>query len=363
MPAGATYQTDLVSIIVPAYNAEATIEETLLSACAQTHSLIEIIVVDDGSTDRTVEIITRIAKSDDRVRLLRQANGGVACARNNGLANARGKWIAPLDADDVWHPHKLARQLGCLSNDGEAGVVYCSSYDIDENSIVINRRLDQGLYEGWVTPALVVNNFLGNSSTPLLRYDLIVSVGGWDSGLRAHGAQGCEDWLLYLSLSQLTRFVVEPAFLVGYRQTRGAMSRDVGQMRRSHRLVMAWVKARCPNLPRRLVRWSHAEFAHYTAEILRSEGKHQRAILRDLAALRNEPRWILSRSSWRSMVASPRKPACTAASAPVGLPFRSAPIECDLRPALPYYTRRQLRCIQPLLLLPGDHGTIVNGFR
>src|SRR5689334_2996184 len=87
----------LVSVIIAAFNAAAHIEETCRSALSQTHTALEVIVVDDGSTDDTAAIVERIARTDSRVRLFRQVNRGVAAARNAAIAEAQGEFIAPLD--------------------------------------------------------------------------------------------------------------------------------------------------------------------------------------------------------------------------------------------------------------------------
>src|SRR4051812_12704913 len=105
---------DLTSVIIPIYNAEQYIAETLLSALAQTHRNIEIIVVDDGSTDGSAAVVKLIAASDARVRLISQPNRGVAHARNCAIAEAQGEFIAPLDADDLWHPKKIERQIAAI---------------------------------------------------------------------------------------------------------------------------------------------------------------------------------------------------------------------------------------------------------
>src|SRR4051794_28277766 len=94
-------QTLLVSTIIPVFNGEALIGEAIESALRQTYPNIEVIVVDDGSTDRTLEVIQALAASDSRIRVIQQANGGVARARNRAIAAARGEFIAPLDADDL----------------------------------------------------------------------------------------------------------------------------------------------------------------------------------------------------------------------------------------------------------------------
>jgi glycosyltransferase involved in cell wall biosynthesis len=101
----------LVSVIVPAYNAASTVQETLHSVLAQTIARIEVIVVDDGSTADTAAAVVEIAAHDPRVRLERQPRCGVAVARNRAIQCASGEFIAPVDADDLWHPTKLERQL------------------------------------------------------------------------------------------------------------------------------------------------------------------------------------------------------------------------------------------------------------
>jgi glycosyltransferase involved in cell wall biosynthesis len=100
-----------VTVVIPVYNGECFIDRTLASALAQTYDPLEVVVVDDGSTDRTPIIVEAAAARDNRIRLLRAQKSGVAAARNLGITEARGKLIAPLDADDLWHPEKIARQV------------------------------------------------------------------------------------------------------------------------------------------------------------------------------------------------------------------------------------------------------------
>src|ERR1700742_3676970 len=105
---------DLVTVVIPAFNAAATIDETMASARAQSHGNLEIVVVDDGSTDATARLVQAHAERDSRVRLIRQANGGVSVARNTGLHQARGALLATLEADDLWRPPKLVKQLAAM---------------------------------------------------------------------------------------------------------------------------------------------------------------------------------------------------------------------------------------------------------
>jgi len=122
----------LVSVIIPALNAEATIGETLHSALAQTYRAIEIIVVDDGSSDSTARIVAALAARDPRLRLIRTANGGISRARNTGIAASAGSFVAPLDADDLWHPEKIACQVAAaLAAAAPPGLVYSFFHRID----------------------------------------------------------------------------------------------------------------------------------------------------------------------------------------------------------------------------------------
>ena len=103
--------TELVSVIIPAFNAAEHIRQTLNSVLAQTYQAIEVIVVDDGSADATGAIVEEFVKKDARFQLVRQSNAGVGAARNTAIRKARGKYIAPLDADDFWFPEKLEKQV------------------------------------------------------------------------------------------------------------------------------------------------------------------------------------------------------------------------------------------------------------
>lgn len=238
----------LVSVVIPAYNATATIGATLESVRRQTWPDIEIIVIDDGSSDDTAAQVSRHAAADSRIRLVVQANGGVAAARNRGIADARGSLVAPLDADDLWHPNKLERQVAALRSAGpRAALVYCWSVVIDADGRIIAAG-DRHDYCGDVFSRMCRGNLVGNGSAPLMRRQAVLAYGGYDSGLRAAGAEGCEDLKLYLALAERHDFAVVNDFLVGYRWTPQNMSSDGRRMLRSFDLVMEPVRARHPDL-------------------------------------------------------------------------------------------------------------------
>lgn len=120
-----------VSVIIPAYNAAAYIEQAIRSVMAQTYTAWELLVIDDCSTDDTAAVIQRLAAEDDRVRLIRnEKNSGVAVTRNRGLDMSTGDYVAFLDSDDVWHPDKLAMQVQ-KAESRQAGLVYTAYAIVD----------------------------------------------------------------------------------------------------------------------------------------------------------------------------------------------------------------------------------------
>lgn len=129
----------LITIIIPTYNRAHFLPRSVQSALAQTFKEFELIIVDDGSTDNTVDVIQQF--DDLRIRYLYQENQGVSVARNFGISQAKGKYIALLDSDDTWHPEKLEKQLAFVQNNPEFGLIY-THYDqfFVEKSKIIHRR-------------------------------------------------------------------------------------------------------------------------------------------------------------------------------------------------------------------------------
>jgi hypothetical protein len=237
----------LVAVIVPAYNSEATLDETLRSVRSQTHRALEVLVVDDGSTDGTAAVAERHVGEDHRVRLIRQPNGGVAKARNRAIAEAKADLIAPVDADDLWHPEKIERQLAALDSHPNVGLVYTWFAKIDQLGRIIELE-QRAVSEGNVLAALCVTNVVGHASSPLMLRAAIEKAGGYDESLRARGAQGCEDNELYLAIASDYDFALVREFLVGYRDMPQGMSSDYRQMLRSRDLSVQPTLRRHPEL-------------------------------------------------------------------------------------------------------------------
>jgi glycosyltransferase involved in cell wall biosynthesis len=235
----------LVSVVIPAYNAASTLDETLRSVRSQTHKALEIIIVDDGSTDATQAVAQQHAATDARVQIVHQDNAGVAAARNTGWHRARSDLIAFVDADDLWAPQKIERQVEALhAGDERVGFVYCGTELIDGAGVVIEEWLPQ--FDGDVLKQILSGHFIGNGSAALIRREALVDVGGFDASLRAADAEGCEDYLLACRIAEKYHFAFVPEHLVGYRHLPTNMSSNRPRMLRSHMLVADMMLARHP---------------------------------------------------------------------------------------------------------------------
>jgi glycosyltransferase involved in cell wall biosynthesis len=239
--------TPLVSVIIPAFNAANTLEQTLLSVSAQTYRNLEIIVIDDGSTDHTALIGRNYSEIDPRVRLIQKSNGGVASARNAGTQASGAEFVAFIDADDLWHPTKITKQMALLTASGnDMALVYAPFRRIDMSGMVLgssrNHRVD-----GWVVNRHFYVNIIGNGSSILVRKHVLEEIGGYSTKLREADAQGCEDLLLQLRIALHYQFGTVPEYLVGYRQSPGNMSSDNERMFRSSLLALTMVLAECPD--------------------------------------------------------------------------------------------------------------------
>jgi glycosyltransferase involved in cell wall biosynthesis len=259
----------LVTVVVPAYNAGRFLAEAIRSAQRQTYERVEILVVDDGSTDDTAEQVHALTAADPRVRLLRQENGGVAAARNRGIEAARGAFVAPLDADDLWYPEKLARQVqAMMAADETVGLVYTGWERLEEDGRPVPGSVRAPKGGGEMADRLVLGNVISCASVPLFRRACLDVVGGYDDHRRFRG-QGCEDWDLYLRMAERYAFAVVPECLVGYRRSRGSMSTGCAGMSRSYDVMMARLVQRRDALPRHLLRRSRSGFYRYLSDVCR----------------------------------------------------------------------------------------------
>ncbi len=216
----------VISVVIPTYNYGRFIGEAMESVLDQTLTPGEIVVVDDGSTDETEAVVREFG---ERVRYVRQENRGVSEARNRGVAETTGEWIAFLDADDTWEPTKLETQAARFAADEKIGLVHCGMREFDTvTGSTINLRLDGD--EGQVADDLLlwerpVVNVSG--SAVMVRRKAFVEAGGFDPRMKCG-----EDWDLCYRISRRYKvgFVAEP--LVNYRSHRAAAHHNVDNMER-----------------------------------------------------------------------------------------------------------------------------------
>ena len=239
----------LVSVVIPAFNASDTILEALESVSQQTYRNLEIVVVDDGSTDGTSALVQHYQKRDARVRLIQKPNAGVASARNAGIRSSLGAFVAFIDADDLWHPTKIAKQMTALLAGGPETALAYSPFrviDVDGKVLSSSRRFGAN---GWVLYRHFHANLIGNGSSILVRKEVLEELGGFDPRLREAGAEGCEDLLLQLRIAARYRFAEVPEYLVGYRRRPGSMSSNAEQMIRSGVLAECIALSECSDIP------------------------------------------------------------------------------------------------------------------
>ncbi len=225
----------LVSVVIPVHNRGALVQATVDSVLAQDlpPEEFEIIVVNDGSTDDTFAVL-QLYDDNPRVRLFHIENGGVARARNFGLAQARGEFIAFLDHDDLWMPDKLRLQLAKMRNP-RVGVVYCDWLAVDEAGSPMPRVFQHSQQRWWrpqqgrTFPWVFMPHFLEmprnpilSMSYPLVRAQLLRDVGGFDPDMVPS-----DDWDLWIRLARVTRFAFVPRVLAHYVHHSGQQHTDM----------------------------------------------------------------------------------------------------------------------------------------
>ncbi len=186
-----------VSIVMPAYNAGQYIAETIASVQAQTMTDWELVITDDGSTDQTAAVVEALAAADPRIRLYRQQNGRQGKARNLALKHTKAAWIAFLDADDLWHPEKLSRQLDVIEAHPEAELVFTAGISFDSDSG--EEKETHPAHNGLLDRDEIYLEILRGYSLPVLSVLVqrawIDKVGGFGEALPLQNAEDYQLWL------------------------------------------------------------------------------------------------------------------------------------------------------------------------
>jgi glycosyltransferase involved in cell wall biosynthesis len=232
-----------VSVVLPVYNGEPFLTDAVDSILAQTFRDFELIGIEDGSLDGSGEILDRFALADSRVRVLHQANAGIIAALNRGLALARGEFIARMDADDVAHPERLARQAAFLDGRPDIAVVGCAVTLIDERGKRI-RDVEYPRTPEAVAEFLEIGAPLAHPAV-MMRRDAVRAVGGYREAYRH-----AEDYDLWLRMAERYRMANLPDRLLLYRQheTKHSFTYAVEQ-RFASRIALAAARCRRAGMP------------------------------------------------------------------------------------------------------------------
>lgn len=205
-----------IDVIIPVFNGAAYIEAAIQSVRQQTFPPERIIVVNDGSTDGTAEVVARLAEADARVVHLARRNSGVSAARNAGIAASSAPFIAFLDADDIWLPEKLQRQMEAFERGGpETGFVHSSYFFINaRGERLLDRNVVPPKQRGDIFMPVLLEGYVlsGSASSVAVRRDVLDKAGHFDERL-FHG----EDWDLWIRLARISKVDFTPEAVVGIR--------------------------------------------------------------------------------------------------------------------------------------------------
>jgi len=221
----------LVSVVIPAFNSEKYISECIDSVLNQTYQNLEIIIIDDGSTDNTVNIVS--GYNNDKIRLLHQKNSGSGAARNHGIQQASGKWIAFIDADDIWLPEKLEKQLKNCSDKSWSHTdlfFHGGIYPKHTRTTELTSK-----HSGFILRNLLVENSIGTSSV-IIKKEVLEEFGGFNTDLRA-----LQDWDLWLRVAEKYPICYIDEALVYYRVHSKSTSRNVRKTLPYHLYLINYV--------------------------------------------------------------------------------------------------------------------------
>lgn len=247
----------IISVVIPCFNVAATVTETLASVVSQTMDDFEIIAVDNNCTDGTVSTIQAIAKDEPRLRIVKQPVQGLSAARNGGIAAAQGKYIAFLDADDLWDKDYLETHLANLE-EGGFGVSYSRLRYIDVAGVPTGQTTNPKLSDLTARDLLLTNPC---TSLIVVRADVIDKVGPFDEELRSVEDQ---EWLFRAAVANVPFGGIDRV-LASYRIMPGGLSADLDNMLRCHGLMLDAAARVAPELTRGHRRIARGSMLRYCA--------------------------------------------------------------------------------------------------
>lgn len=254
-----------LSVIIPVYNSESSVAETLRSVLAQTYRDLEIIIVDDGSTDKSIDICKQF--QDERIRIIHQQNRGLAGARNTGIRQARGEYLAFVDSDDLWLPEKLAKHLEHFERSPEVGVSFSRSSLIDDQGKPLGIYQMPKLTD--ITPEyLFCRNPISNGSSVVIRRAVLDTIkfqenlyGEVEDFYFDDSFRQSEDIECWLRIALQTTWKIEgiPEALTLYRVNMGGLSANVLKQYESWERILVKTQAYNPEF---IERWGNRAKAY-----------------------------------------------------------------------------------------------------
>jgi glycosyltransferase involved in cell wall biosynthesis len=290
----------LISVIIPAYNCEKTIKETIEAVLNQTFTDLELILINDGSQDNTLDVVSQI--SDPRIQVFSYPNAGVSASRNRGIFHATGEYISFIDADDLWTADKLETQLKALQENPKAAVAYSWTDWIDESGKFLGTGVHLTI-TGDVFSKLLLVDFMGSGSNALIRKQALIEVGGFETSL-VHA----EDWDLWLRLAARYHFVAIPSPQILYRKSTNSASMSVLKMEAGSLKVIERAYAQAPDSLKHLKldtlgnRYKYLTWKALEKPTMRQQGFTAMRFL--LQAIKNDPVLLRTKVIWKVLLKS-----------------------------------------------------------
>jgi len=289
----------VVSVVMTVYNVEPYVGAAIESALAQTFRAFELIVMDDGSTDRTVRIAERV--KDPRVRVKRSPHRGAALQLRDGVALAKGRYLALLDGDDLWSPNKLERHVQFLESHNGADLTFSWSRIIDGEGQ--DTGLTSRLWDGPISvPELLADNVIGNGSALVLRRDALIDAGGIDPAFAA--CYDLDAWLRIGALRQGNMWAI-PEFLTFYRRRAGQTTADVELVDRSFEQLLNKARWYAPRAVALVEEQARSNMQRFCAYGWYQSARYGRSLMTMIRSFRRDPRIFLAdRRNWKMMGAA-----------------------------------------------------------
>ncbi|HEY9803820.1 MAG TPA: glycosyltransferase family A protein [Leptolyngbyaceae cyanobacterium] len=277
-----------VSIVIPAYNAMDYLPTTLETVYQQTFTDFEVLIINDGSSDNIVDWVSHL--TDTRIRLITQENQGLTGAHNTGVIQAQGEYIAFLDADDLWEPSKLEKQVICLDKNPEVGLVDTWVMLIDEDGVSTGTVIKTNA-EGNVWQQIIQCPTVVCGSSPIVRKICFQELGLFDPEMG-----GSSDWDMWTRIASRYNFALIKEPLTLYRQHRSSMSKNCDRVFRENQAVIEKTFKSVPPELQNLKQRAYALVYLYLAWRSLDNSNYEQAIYYRQQAYINDPKVIYSKS-------------------------------------------------------------------